>query len=332
MTNLAPLNAALPSGLSAREQTDADLPAAVELQNRHAPETEQETAEGLRRWQALSPTSVHLELVVAGPDGAIVAVAGVSDGGIFRSADGTHRAGVLVDRAWRGRGIGAALLPVLEERALATGAPAITTRVRGDEPEAMRFATARGYLEFHRRYNAYLDLAAFDSSRFDDPDAIARRAGVELVTLEDAWTGAADTEALLREVHDLNSGLLQDVPRPDAFVAPPLEATRTMLGSPTLDRRATLLARAAGQVVGLTLSDVNEVGLGYTFMTGVESGRRGKGLALALKLRAIDALRRRGVRWFGTTNDEANAPMRAVNRRLGYVTAPAWIQVRKELR
>ena len=58
---------------------------------------------------------------------------------------------------------------------------------------------------------------------------------------------------------------------------------------------------------------------------------RGKGIATALKLRALRALREKGVTLYGTTNDEANAPMRGINKRLGYEPDPPTVQVRKSL-
>jgi mycothiol synthase len=64
---------------------------------------------------------------------------------------------------------------------------------------------------------------------------------------------------------------------------------------------------------------VKENGVAYTHFTGVARAERGNGLALAMKLRALRELRARGVKAFGTTNDESNAAMRGINQRLGYV-------------
>ncbi len=322
---------ALPEGLALRPRVDADVEAAVELWNRHARPTEVQTAVGFRRWEAINPMPNRLDLVVTDADGALVAQANVGDGGVWAQADRSYRGQVLVDRAWRRRGIGRLLARRLEAYARAKGASRINARVRGDEPEALGFAVSLGYAEYHRRYNSYLELPAFDASAFEAPDLVAARAGVRLATLDEAAAGRrADEEAFVRHLYDVNSALTKDVPFPDPFEPPPFDFFRKHLfGGPTLDRNATILALRDGKVVALTFTDVNESGIGYTFMTGVDRAERGKGLALALKLRAIAALRARGVRWFGTTNDEANAPMRGINRRLGYRADPASIQVRK---
>ncbi len=321
----------LPEGLVLRPRVDADIDAVVELRNRHARPTEVQTAAGARRWQAINPMPNGLDLVVTDANGALVALADVGDGGIWAQADRSYRGHVLVDRAWRRRGVGRLLARRLEAHARAKDASRISGSVRGDEPEALAFAVSLGYAEYHRRYGSYLEVPAFDASAFEAPDAVAARAGLRLATLGDAWAErTSDEEVFLRHLYEVNNALADDVPRPDSFQWPPFDFFRKhLLGSPTLDRSASILALRDGQVVALTFTDVNESGIGYTFMTGVARPERGKGLALALKLRAIAALRARGVRWLGTTNDEANAPMRGINRRLGYRTDPASVQVRK---
>ena len=88
---------------------------------------------------------------------------------------------------------------------------------------------------------------------------------------------------------------------------------------PSIDPATTIIALRDSQVVGLTLTEVKENGTAYTNITGVARAERGKGIAVAMKLRALRALHERGVRLFGTTNDEQNAAMRGINRKLGYV-------------
>jgi GNAT superfamily N-acetyltransferase len=57
-------------------------------------------------------------------------------------------------------------------------------------------------------------------------------------------------------------------------------------------------------------------------ITGVDRPYRGRGLALALKLRTIRLARRYGAAYIRTHNDSENAPMLALNRKLGYQPEP----------
>jgi hypothetical protein len=56
--------------------------------------------------------------------------------------------------------------------------------------------------------------------------------------------------------------------------------------------------------------------------TGVLRAYRGRRLALALKLLSISAAQRYDVDYLYTNNDSSNAPMLAINRRLGYQESP----------
>jgi RimJ/RimL family protein N-acetyltransferase len=98
-----------------------------------------------------------------------------------------------------------------------------------------------------------------------------------------------------------------------------------------MDPATTIIAIRDGRPIGSTATDVKENGVAYTHFTGVAREERGKGIALLLKLRAIRELKRMEIKLYGTTNDEANAAMRGINRRLGYTPEPATIMVEKRL-
>jgi GNAT superfamily N-acetyltransferase len=65
----------------------------------------------------------------------------------------------------------------------------------------------------------------------------------------------------------------------------------------------------------------------YNAFTGVLREYRGRGLAQALKLQTILLAKREGVRYVRTNNDSKNAPMLAVNRKLGYMPEPGYYEL-----
>jgi RimJ/RimL family protein N-acetyltransferase len=67
----------------------------------------------------------------------------------------------------------------------------------------------------------------------------------------------------------------------------------------------------------------------FTGMTGVDREYRRRGLATGLKVLAIARAREMGYRSIRTFNDSTNAPMLAINRKLGFARKPAWIGFRK---
>ena len=65
--------------------------------------------------------------------------------------------------------------------------------------------------------------------------------------------------------------------------------------------------------------------------TGVRREYRGRGIAVALKLKVIDFARRNGYEKMKTWNASNNAPMLAVNTKLGFKREVGWITLEKDL-
>ena len=322
----------LPGGVTVREWRPDDLPRVVDLQNRYSRPAQRQTLQDVERWESMAdPNEVRTRLVLEA-GAALAGVAGVGDGGKWRPPDGSWGIWLRIDDAWKGKGIGTGVAGALESFAREHGAPSVTAGLRGDEPSGIAFAERRGYQEFHRRQTSYLDLTRFDPATFERPDAIAQRGGYRLVSFEELAAASPDTDALRHRIHDLHSATWRDVPTPEIPPPPSFEdLMKFAFDSPTFEPRATTFALRGAELVGLTLADVNGSGIGYTFMTGVLASARGSNLALAMKLRAIDVLKQRGVELFGTTNDKNNVPMLTVNRKLGYEPEPPSIRMKKPL-
>ncbi len=322
------------SGLRVREVTLGDLDRIVEFGNRHARAVDWQDPAMVRRFEAGNPQPNRLSLLVETAADEIIAAGLSSDGGHFRAAEGAYRTGIRVDPAWRRRGVGSHLLARLEGHARAKGAPKSQTNVRGDEPEGVSFATRHGYVEYHRRIDSYLDVPTFAPAGIPSAAEAEARSGARFAAYQvvAAERGAA-LEAFQRELYDFITAQSRDIPRPDPMPEPaPFEAVRGMFFSGhAFDEDASLITLRADRIVGVTITSLNEQGIAYTQFTGTARDERGKGIALAMKLRAIAELKRKGAKLFGTTNDPANAAMRGINERLGYVPEPPRILLEKKL-
>lgn len=334
-SDVSDLTAQLPRELRARIGSLDDLERVVEFQNRFASPGRWMSPATVRRAAADNPEPKRLMLVVEDGSGALQAHGNVSDGGMWASPDGSWRLNLRVAAPWRRRGVGRALLARLEAHAGDGAAKRIVAAVQGDEPEGSRFAEAMGYRAYHERIDAYLEVPRFDPGAFEDPNAIAARAGVGLASYAELVTRLGDRlEDFQRGLLTLQWEVSHDVPSPTPMPAapPPFEQVKKMFfEGPFLDPATTIIALRDERPVGLTVTMVKENGAAYTNFTGVSRTERGKGIALALKLRALRELKRLGVRLYGTTNDETNAAMRGINRRLGYTPEPPTIMVEKRL-
>jgi GNAT superfamily N-acetyltransferase len=319
------------SGLSVREGTAADLERIVEFQNRYARPGRTQTIELARRFEAANPEPNRLVLVAEDGAGTLIAAASASDGGLMGGGQNRWRANIRVAPEHRRRGLGTQMLERLEAHVRGKHAPKLQGAVRGEEEDGLRFAEKHGYREFHRRYDSYLDVPAFDASRFEDPKATAARAGVRIDRYDVLEAEAKDRIAFQRATYDSLSTTQLDIPRPEPMPPPPpFEAVREVyFEGETFARDVSTIALRGDRVVGASITLVDPEGVAYTAYTGVDRCERGKGIALAMKLAILERLKERGTKLFGTTNDEANAPMRGINAKLGYVISPPAIEVEK---
>jgi GNAT superfamily N-acetyltransferase len=320
------------AGLSVREGTAADLERVVEFQNRYARPGRTQSIELSRRFETANPEPNRLLLVAEDASGTLVAVASASDGGLLGGGQNRWRANVRVAPDHRRRGLGGKMLERLEAHVRTKAAPKLQSAVRGEEPDGIAFAAKHGYREFHRRYDSYLDVTTFDPTGFEEPKSVAGRAGVRIERFDVLEAEASDPVEIQRAMYESMSATQMDIPRPEPMPPPPpFEAVRKAYfeNNDAFARDSSVIAVRDGRVVGTSITIVDPEGVAYTAYTGVDRAERGKGLALAMKLVILARLKERGIKLFGTTNDEANAPMRGINAKLGYVISPPTIEVEK---
>lgn len=266
----------------------------------------------------------HYIRLVAELDGQVVAHgwAGSPDG----LPEGMTGIGVQVDRAHRRQGVGEALRGALEEHARKAGFQAVETMVRGEDDASYEWALKRGYYLYRQRTEATLELATFDHASF--------AGAIERVTASGITLRGHDgmpPEQILRGIYEVDKATTFDVPGYGDANFPAYEKWVTEM-EPFFSRTYFMMAMDGDRVVGLSTLEFAGGGDGaLTGMTGVLREYRGRGLALAMKLRTIEEAQRRGLARMRTNNDPDNPPMLAVNRKLGYVFIPGPRRMRKSL-
>lgn len=224
----------------------------------------------------------------------------------------------------RRQGIGERLLVGISDAARAAGKTGLHLTCCDDRPAGIEFLTHRGFTELERSKSAHLVLAGMPAPNVTVPPGIefttlAARPelveGVHAVALEafDDIPGGEDPMA----VGDLAEFRARDVDRApipkDAFFVALESGTGRVVGYASLMMLAGSTTRA------------------YHDMTAVLRAFRGRGIASELKRATIAWAIDNGLTALETGNDEANAPMRAVNARLGYRPLPDEITMRGPL-
>ncbi|MEU4566545.1 GNAT family N-acetyltransferase [Micromonospora sp. NPDC023956] len=200
----------------------------------------------------------------------------------------------------RGRGIGSALLDAALGHLLPVGLRQLRAFVSTD---SLPYAEKRG---FHRsrpvRYSV-LDLRAAPVAAATAP------AGVRLLPLTDLEP---------RRLYEMHVAASADEPEDVASDALSYEHwCYEVWDNLGLDRQASSAVEVNGELVAVSLvkRDGDRI---WSDMTATLPAYRGRGLARLAKLAALHRAREGGATRAYTSNDEANAPMLAINARLGY--------------
>ncbi len=226
---------------------------------------------------------------------------------------------VAVDPSASGRGVGAALFDDALAWTCARGATTLRSQVRDDRPDDLAIAERRGFrIDRHVR-DATLALAAFDERPFADAIDAARVAGFRFLTMAEV----GNSTGMQRQVYDLNRRTSGDIPGAAAPFAPFEDFKGYVFGARWYRPEGQILAFHVDRLIGFTdVGYVAHTNSAYNMMTGVDRAYRGRGIALALKLLAIRYARTTGAALIRTNNDSENAPVLALNRKLGYQPEP----------
>lgn len=231
---------------------------------------------------------------------------------------GTRDMGVQYLRVhpeYRNRGIGGELYELAAAHLHDVGARRVITNF--DESDAaVAFARARGWREVRAETLSGLDPRTVAAQ--PDPSVEIRPA----------------RELDPRELHRVDEEATRDMPQLE-----PIDAIRydewleLVWRNPLFTRDGSFGALVDGELAAVSFLVANtEAGRAFNMFTGTTRAHRGRGLAYAVKLATTQWAAANGITQIVTTNDETNAAMLAVNRKLGYVPLGRRVEWMLELR
>ncbi len=233
-----------------------------------------------------------------------------------------------VDPEFQGQGLGSGLYARLMQNDW--DPLRIGCEVRETRPHSVAFLEHRGFAEVARRWQAVLQLA--DASLEQLPAALGAvdAQGIRIVNMVEVRRQKGDA-AFTRELFDLEQLIYRDEPGYDPESTLQFEQfVNNELNPSVFFEEASYLALDGERMVGV--SRIERDGAAphrlHVGFTGTHPDYRGRGIAVALKLRTIDDARTHGTE-MSTTNDSTNAAMLHINEAIGFQRQPAWIVLEK---
>ena len=305
-----------------RPFTEADYEALVAIHNACFPDI-QESVASWRHSDENREARIKWGRWLCEEDGRAVGVAGFS-GMSWMYHPRKFYGYVMVEPAARRRGVGAALYERLLAELDAHEPLSLRGEIFEEHADGLRFAAARGFVAGMRERESVLDLTAFDPAAFaGDVERVLAPGDIAILGYEEL---AADPDRH-RKLWELEGLTGRDMPAPEPITIPDFDNyARRMFSHPQFFPECFLVAVDEGAYVGETwLWHSATPGRLHTGFTGVLREYRGRGIAMAIKVKVLARAKALGYRDVLTWNDSTNASMLGVNGRLGFRERPAWI-------
>ena len=240
---------------------------------------------------------------------------------------------VVVSRKHRHQGIGSRLYEKVEEVSLASAIRELRASFPDSLPESRAFADKRGFTLISHSIGMRLELEKLDLQPYLDLAVQLEKQGFEFTSME----ALENTEADQHKLYLLN----------DVTASQTMGSEGEHSWSSFEDFQQSVCQsdwyKPAGQMIVIEKATGKWVAMSaitrfegqdeaYNLFTGVDEAYRGRKLAQAVKAKALlfarDVL---GVKVVRTNHIALNAPMIAIDRKLGYVQSPGSFYMRKYL-
>ncbi|WP_197431661.1 GNAT family N-acetyltransferase [Lentibacillus sp. JNUCC-1] len=223
---------------------------------------------------------------------------------------------IKVDQDWYHQGVGNWLLDEIETLARERHSKALQTMVRDNNDVELDWVNQKGFEITNHSFESRLNVKMFDIHSYDALFKNLEASGIKFTSLAE-YTQDPDIE---HQFWDFWWKLVQDVPGMSDKPRPDNEKMMNMTRD--VDKEGFILAVDDGTWVAMSMAIDESEGVVYNSMTGVDRRYRGKGLAQAVKVKAIEYALKNDAEYMRTHNDSENEAMLSVNEKLGYERRP----------
>ncbi len=303
------------------ERFDGEFGACVEIHNACWPNY-RNTEAVARAWDAVRPEGCFYRRLMAWEGTRLLGF-----GQVGHQVEALHErqfyVSVDVRPEARGRGVGGGLYEALLAQLSAFEVGLLKAETLENHERAREMLVRRGFELVLREPVSRVQVAEVALERFAERVGRAAKA-VRIITR--AAFLAEDPEHAMRRYWALHMETRKDMPRVGTATEVPFEAFMRRMEIPGLNAEASFVALDGELLVGCTElvmppADPSALRVAYT---GVLRSHRRRGIAMALKVRALEFALEVGAQTIQTDNEENN-PMYQINLKLGFVPQPAWL-------
>ncbi len=199
----------------------------------------------------------------------------------------------------------------------------LRNRVREDMLPSLRFLEKQGFCEMKRSWESLIDVQQFSRASFLPVEEAVKAQGIEITTIP----ALAENPERDQQLYALYCELSNDVPGITGrqLMSYYTFADYVLNGTFSLPD-AFFIALHNDEYIGMSFLQASQQNdTLYTGLTGVKRTYRLRNIALVLKIHAVVYAQTHHHQQIRTWNDTTNAPMLAVNSRLGFVKQLAWV-------
>lgn len=271
----------------------------------------------------------YWERLVVEENGRIVAY-GIYGESWWSQREGKYYLYFLTLPEYRNQGLASAFYNLAVETITARGdLQVLSVDTREDMPQSIEFIKNRGFKQVMRYPRSIIDVQAFEPEKYADLIQKAEASGIELLNITQLAERYDDYQY---RCYEMVNQIHKDIPSPDPFKEDPFEIfQKRVFERPTFLPEANFIAVDKDEFVAISsLWKTPQDEKLSTGLTGVLRSHRRKGLATALKAKALAYAKSNGVVEVDTDNEENN-PMYQINMQLGFKPAPAYLDFQKEI-
>jgi mycothiol synthase len=237
---------------------------------------------------------------------------------------------IIIKPQFQLRGIGSALYEKVFNSLKQFRPKLLATQTREDNKVALDMINRRGFDEKHRGGMSELDTTEFDFSPYEKLEENLQKHGIEIKTMRQLESDPNRD----RKLYDLDWEVTRDEPTSgndtqvdfETFVREGLNNSERLLDG-------YFVAVDGDKYVGLCMLNHNKADNKLMHgITGIRRQYRRKGIALALKVRAVRFAYENGHPAIQTSNEVNNRPILSINERLGFKRLPDWVYFEKTVR